>query len=326
MNEKTVDVAAATDRILDSVERVLVGKRLQATYLLAALWSGRHVLIEDVPGVGKTTLARAVAMSLGLSFQRIQFTPDLVPADITGVFLFDQKEGQFRYRPGPIMHQVVLADEINRASPKTQSSLLEAMEEGQVTVDRETFPLPRPFIVLATQNPVEYEGTFPLPEAQMDRFACRIQVGYPDFRAEIDMLGRAPSGRTLAEISPVVGREEIRALSAAVESVHVEQAVREYIVRLAEATRRHSDVTLGASPRASLHLMELSRSLAAIRGRDYVLPDDIKEMADTVWSHRLMIRAEAVWDGTTGSDVVASVLQRTAVPRPARAGRTRSGV
>ncbi len=311
---KAPDVAAVTDQVLDAVGRVIVGKRTVTTYILAALWAGRHVLIEDVPGVGKTTLAKAISSSLGLDFQRIQFTPDLVPADITGVFTFDQSDGSFHYRPGPIMSQVVLADEINRASPKTQSSLLEAMQERQITVDRETMELPRPFLVLATQNPVEFEGTFPLPEAQVDRFACRISLGYPDQGAEIEMLGRRPATETLSELQPVTDSAGVLELEACLQDVHVSSHVRRYIVGLSEATRSHPDVTLGASPRASLHLMELSRSLAAIRGRDYVLPDDVKELAPAVLAHRLIIKAESLWDGVTSSDVVRAAIQSTPVP------------
>lgn len=314
----TPSIASVTSRVLDAVGGVVLGKRRETTLLLAALWAGRHVLIEDVPGVGKTTLAKAVARSLGLGFQRIQFTPDLVPADVTGTFMYDARDGEFRYRPGPIMNQLILADEINRASPKTQSSLLEAMEEGQVTIDRETMQLPRPFIVLATQNPVEFEGTFPLPEAQVDRFACRIRLGYPEQAAEMEMLERHPARKWLESLSPVLNADGVLGLSCALEAVHASAPVRQYIVRLAEATRQHPDVVLGASPRASLHLMELARSLAAIRGRDYVLPDDVKELARPVLAHRLVLKAEAIWDGTTPLDVVGSVLRSTAVPRPAR--------
>ena len=316
-------VSEITSSVLDRVDSVLVGKRREATFLLASLWAGGHVLIEDVPGVGKTTLAKTVARSLGLSFQRVQFTPDLVPADITGVFIFNQETADFEFRPGPLMHQMILADEINRASPKTQSSLLEAMEERQITVDQRTFALPRPFIVLATQNPVEYEGTFPLPEAQMDRFACRIRLGYPDQRQEVEMLSRAPVAVSLENIEPVEPLDSLTQVQAQVASVHVAEDVREYIVRLARFTREHQEVALGASPRACQHLMELARSLAAIQGRDYVIPDDVKEMLEPAWAHRLMLKAEAMWEGTSAGHVIEEGIRKTMVPRPSRVTETR---
>lgn len=322
-DRSTAFIQKITSDTLDWVDTVLVGKRREATFLLAALWAQGHVLIEDVPGVGKTTLAKAVAQALGLSFQRIQFTPDLVPSDITGVFIYDSDKADFVFRPGPLMHQMILADEINRASPKTQSSLLEAMEERQVTVDQQTFTLPRPFIVLATQNPVEYEGTFPLPEAQMDRFACRIQLGYPAKDQEVDMLGRPPVKVALEKIQPLAQAGDLSEANQVVASIHVSREIKEYIIQLARYTREHGEVALGASPRACQHLMELARSLAAIQGRDYVLPDDVKEMIQPVWAHRLMLRAEAMWEGTSSQDILREALQKTSAPRPTRASGRR---
>ncbi len=276
--------------LIHNVSKVILGKDQEIRYLLLALLARRHVLIEDVPGVGKTTLVRALARSLGFSFSRIQFTPDLLPSDITGVFIYEQKTEEFRFRPGPIMHQLVLADEINRTTPKTQSSLLEAMEEGQVTVDGQTFPLPQPFMVLATQNPIEYEGTFPLPEAQLDRFALRLTIGYPSRSDERRMLTEQTHGHPLTTIERVAAADDVLDAQELVQKVHVAESIKDYIVRIVEGTRRHRDVYLGASPRGSLALYKLSQGLAASNGRNFVTPDDVKELVPLALAHRILVR------------------------------------
>src|SRR3989440_5847139 len=268
------DLAAAVQRIINNVEKVIVGKAESVAFSLIAVICNGNVLIEDVPGVGKTVLTKAIARSIGCSFKRIQFTPDLLPSDVTGVSIYNQKNGNFEYRAGPVMSQIVLADEINRATPKTQSALLESMEEQQVTVDGVTYRLPEPFIVLATENPIEYEGTFPLPEAQLDRFLLRLSLGYPDRGGEIDILERQRHIHPLDTLEQVVAIEELVAAQQAVKEVHVERLISEYIVALVEASRAHDDIYLGASPRGSLALFNSARAWAALQGRGYVIPDD----------------------------------------------------
>jgi MoxR-like ATPase len=273
-----------------------------------------HILIEDVPGVGKTMLARAIARSIGCTFRRIQFTPDMLPSDVTGVSIFNQKTMEFEFRPGPIMAQLVLTDEINRATPKTQSALLEAMEERQVTVDGVTYPMARPFLVLATQNPIEYEGTFPLPEAQVDRFMLRIQLGYPGKAQEIDVLGRQAERHPIVELEQVVSAEDLLEAQDAVKEVYVDDLVKEYIVELTSSTRNHPDVYLGASPRGSLALFKVARAWAGLQGRDFVLPDDVKLLAEPTLAHRLLISPSARIKNVTAHQVIEDALRHTPVP------------
>ena len=308
------DAAAAAGRVRDSIGRVIVGRGQVVEYILAAILSEGHVLLDDVPGLGKTVLAKSLARSIGCSFRRIQFTPDLLPSDVTGLNIYDQKTGEFVFRPGPLLAQLVLADEINRASPRTQSALLEAMEERQLTVEGETIPMPRPFLVIATQNPVELEGTFPLPEAQLDRFLMRLRMGYPDAAEEDAILARFERSQPLEELEPVVDAERIRGLARAVEQVQVSEPVRGYMIEIAQATRAESAFELGASPRATLALMRTSRALAAIRSRDYVLPDDVQEMARVVLPHRLLLTAEARLRSSTAETVLDQLLDRIPVP------------
>ncbi len=300
--------------VRENVARVIVGKDEVVELLLVALFCEGHVLLEDVPGIGKTTLAKTLARSLGCTFQRIQFTPDLLPSDITGVSVFNQKTGEFEYRPGPVMAQIVLADEINRAGPRTQSALLEAMEERQVTVDGVTRPLPRPFLVLATQNPVELEGTFPLPEAQVDRFLMRVAIGYPDREEERTILRRFRADEPLSRIEPVVTAEEIRQAGAICRQVYVHPALEDYMLDLVRASRSDPAITLGVSPRGSLALHRTSQALAAIRGRSYVIPDDVKHLAIPVLAHRLILSSDARLRGRSAVEVLRELLERVAVP------------
>jgi MoxR-like ATPase len=272
------------------------------------------VLLEDVPGTGKTTLAKAIAASLGCSFSRIQFTPDLLPSDVTGIYYFNQRSQEFEYRPGPIMTQVLLADEINRATPRTQSALLEAMQERQVTVDIETKHLPRPFLVLATQNPIELEGTFPLPEAQIDRFIMRLSLGYPSEEHENDILLRFERENPLDTLEPVVDPETVRAMQREVRTIKVEQSVREYVVKVARATREHEEVDLGASPRGTMALYHTCQALSALRGRTYVLPDDVKFLAPHVLTHRILISPQTRLRGRRPDEVVAEIVNTVPVP------------
>lgn len=303
----------ALDRITANIEKVMVGKHKEVQYVLVALLCQGHILIEDVPGVGKTTLVRALARSLGCDFRRIQFTPDLLPSDVTGVSIYNQKTAEFEFRPGPIMSQIVLADEINRTSPKTQSALLECMEEGQITVDGITHRLPHPFLVLATQNPIEYEGTFPLPEAQLDRFLIRIRLGYPTFEEERTIIDRSKQP-PLNELEQVVPSAELIAVQRQLNQIHVDQSIQDYAVQLVQATRDHPDIYLGASPRASIALYRTSQAIAMIRGRDYVTPDDTKEMAPLTLAHRLIIKPEAQLRGAGAEQLVAEIMAQVSVP------------
>ncbi len=315
--ERTEDwerFAARFHDIERNVERVVRGKEREIRLALVALVAEGHVLIEDVPGVGKTMLAKAIARSIDCSFRRIQFTPDLLPSDITGVNVFNQERGDFEFKPGAIFANIVLGDEINRASPKTQSALLESMEERQVTVDTVTYQLGTPFMVIATQNPIEHEGTYPLPEAQLDRFMMRLSLGYPDLDVEADILTTHGTSSPLEEIEPVADAPAVAEMIAQARRVHVAPAVRRYIVDLVDATRRHGDLYLGASPRASIMLLRAARALAASRERDYVVPDDVKELAVPVLSHRVIVTADAMMGGRSGPQVVREVLEATPVP------------
>ena len=308
------DIAAAADRVRANVERVIIGKADIIDQLMIALLVEGHVLIEDVPGVGKTTLARALARSLDCAFRRIQFTPDLLPSDVVGINFFNQKSQEFEYRAGPIVAQVVLADEINRATPRTQSALLEAMQERTITVDGETMALPRPFLVLATQNPIELEGTFPLPEAQMDRFVMRIRLGYPNVADEEDILLRYEHDDPLTDLGSVLPAADVLTLAQARKSVRVEATVRNYIVRIVHSTRHHAAVELGASPRGSLALYQTAQARAAVLGRDYVLPDDVKALAAPVLTHRLILSSQMKLRGRTPEQILQEIVE--AVPAP----------
>jgi MoxR-like ATPase len=305
------DVAA---QVVANVEKVIVGKRDVIELTLVALLCEGHILIEDVPGTGKTTLARAIARSLGCSFQRIQFTPDLLPSDVTGVYFFNQKSHEFEFRPGPIISQVVLADEINRATPRTQAALLEAMQERQVSVDLETKPLPRPFLVLATQNPIELEGTFPLPEAQVDRFLMKIKLGYPSEQDENEILLRYEHEDPLETLKPVLASQALLDLQQKTRLTKVEESVREYLVQVARATRAHPAVELGVSPRGTLSLYKTSQALAALRGRDYVIPDDIKHLAPSVLTHRIIIHPQTRLRGRSPEQVITEIVDSVPVP------------
>jgi MoxR-like ATPase len=307
-------IADTIARVRDNIRKVIVGKDEVIDLVLVALLCEGHVLLEDVPGTGKTTLAKSVAASLGCSFSRIQFTPDLLPSDITGIYYFNQKSQEFEYRPGPIMTQIVLADEINRATPRTQSALLEAMQEHQVTVDIETKLLPRPFLVLATQNPIELEGTFPLPEAQIDRFIMRLSVGYPSEEHENDILLRFERENPLDNLEAVVDPETVLAMQRQVRRVRVEQSVREYVVKVSRATRDHDEVDLGSSPRGTMALYITSQALAALRGRDFVLPDDVKYLAPYVLTHRILISPQTRLRGRRPEEVVAEIVNTVPVP------------
>ncbi|HOP79900.1 MAG TPA: MoxR family ATPase [Armatimonadota bacterium] len=308
-------------RIEDAAERVrevIIGKEEVIRLVFASFLAGGHVLIEDVPGVGKTTLAKAVAKAIGCSFNRIQFTPDLLPSDVTGISIYSQKTGEFSFRPGPVFANVILADEINRATPKTQSALLECMEELQVTVDGSTLMLPKPFLVIATQNNIEHGSTYPLPEAQLDRFLIRVSVGYPAKEDEVAVLNRQILSHPINEISPVMSPEELASLQDEVKNIYIDDSLKDYIVDIVTATRNRRDVLLGASPRGSLALMRVSRALAAISGRDYVLPDDIKLAAVPTLGHRILVSHDT-WQTDAGNQVIKEVL--ASIPVPVNYGR-----
>jgi len=314
------DIKQAVDRVAANVERVIIGKRKAVELVLIALLCKGHVLLEDVPGTGKTTLAKTIARSIGCSFKRIQFTPDLLPSDVTGISIFNQQTREFEFRPGPVIAQIVLSDEINRATPKTQSALLEAMEERQITVDGTTYMLPKPFIVLATQNPIEYEGTFPLPEAQLDRFLLRVHLGYPNKMEEINILRQQRQSHPLDSIEQVMAVDQLLELQEQIKDIYVDELIEDYIVSLTTATRHHEDVYLGASARGSLALYRTAQANAAISGRDYVIPDDVKLLAEPVLGHRLIISPAARIRNVTAPTVMTDILNAVPVPG-ARAGR-----
>ena len=301
-------------KVKENVEKVIVGKGDVVELVIVALLCEGHVLIEDIPGVGKTVLAKSIARSLGCSFHRIQCTPDLLPSDITGTYIFNQKTADFEFRPGPIMAQIVLTDEINRTTPRTQSALLEAMQERQVTAEGETKLLPRPFMVLATQNPIEQEGTFPLPEAQLDRFLIKIKIGYPSAEDDKLILSRFRQDDPLEELKPVVSAAELLQMQAACRNVHVAADVEDYIIRLVHATRKHPSVQLGASPRAMLALYHTSQVLAALRGRAYVIPDDVKYLTNVTLSHRIIPKAESSLRGSSAEQALREVIDSVPVP------------
>lgn len=308
------DVAGFAKSLIDNIEKVIVGKRSAVALVAVAALADGHVLLEDVPGVAKTMLARAFAKSLGCSFKRLQCTPDLLPTDVTGVSVFNPKSTDFEFRPGPIFAQILLTDEINRTTPRTQSALLEAMAERRVSVDGQTYSLKPPFIVLATQNPVDHEGTFPLPEAQLDRFLMRLSIGYPSAEDEGEMLGRLRKRHPIDDLGAVASGEELVAAQEAVRKVHVEDKVRTYVLDIVRATREHEDVALGGSPRASIALFRASQALAAVRNRDYVLPDDIKMLAAPVLGHRLILKPEARLRKQSAAAVVKEIVMDAHVP------------
>ena len=315
-----MNVQEPAERTIGNIERVIVGKHAEVRLALVALLCEGHILIEDVPGVGKTMLAKALSRSVGCTFRRIQFTPDLLPSDVTGLSIFNQKTQDFEFRPGPIMAQVVLADEINRATPKTQSALLECMEERQATIDGVSYPMQSPFLVIATQNPIEYEGTFALPEAQLDRFLLRIRLGYPKPMEELVILDEQKRLHPIESVQQVLPLNELRQMQVGVKEIYVDQGVANYIVRLVGATREHADVYLGASPRGSLHLYKAAQAMAAINGRDYVIPDDVKQLAVPVLGHRLIVRSQASLREVDNDAIVREVLSTVPIAEPSEAG------
>lgn len=311
---KLEQVNPAISSLIDNIEKVLIGKRSVIELMVAAVLANGHVLLEDVPGVGKTMMVRALSKSISGEFRRIQFTPDLLPTDVTGVAIFNQKSLEFEFRQGPIFANVILADEINRTSPKTQSALLEAMEERSVTIDGATYRLAEPFFVMATQNPLEYEGTFPLPEAQLDRFFMQLSLGYPTVEEEMRMLSRFSTANPLEELQPVITTAELAELQRQVSTIKVSEGIKEYIVRLCHRTREHHHIYLGVSPRGSLALFRAVQALAFVRGRDYVIPDDVKELVPVVFAHRMIVKPEARLEGATVDRVLAMILSETRVP------------
>lgn len=309
-----INVQDVSDRLISNIEKVIVGKRETVELAVITLLCQGHLLIEDVPGVGKTMLARSVSRSIGCTFSRIQFTPDMLPSDVTGVSIFNQVSREFEYRPGPIMAQIVLSDEINRATPKTQAALLEAMEERQVTVDGITHYLPKPFMVMATQNPIEYEGTFPLPEAQLDRFLLRVQLGYPNSMDEIAVLERQQFSHPIDTLEQTISEKEILEAQEEVKKVHVSPAMKSYMVEITRRTRDFQDVYLGASPRGSLTLFRTSQARAAIRGREFILPDDVKALAESALCHRVILGPAARLRDVDESEVIQEILSNVPVP------------
>ncbi|MFC4559432.1 AAA family ATPase [Virgibacillus kekensis] len=302
------------EKVLTNINKVMIGKEDAATLSLVALLAQGHVLLEDVPGVGKTMLVRTLAKSLDCDFRRIQFTPDLLPSDVTGISIYNPKEMEFEFRGGPILGNVVLADEINRTSPKTQSALLEGMEEKNVTVDGNTIPLKQPFFVMATQNPIEYEGTYPLPEAQLDRFILKLKMGYPSIDQELQMLERTSKDHPIESISAVIDQDELIQIQDEVKEVYIDKNVLQYIINLVTASRNHASVYLGVSPRGSIALMKAAKAYAYIHGRDYVIPDDVKYLAPFVLSHRIILTSEAKYDGLTSERVIEQVVNKTHIP------------
>ncbi|HFK1456817.1 TPA: AAA family ATPase [Bacillus cereus] len=302
------------EKIINNIEKLMVGKRKETILALTALLAEGHVLLEDVPGVGKTMLVRALSKSIDADYKRIQFTPDLLPSDVTGVSIYNPKELRFEFKPGPIMGNFILADEINRTSPKTQSALLESMEEGNITIDGMTRPLPKPFFVMATQNPVEYEGTYPLPEAQLDRFLLKLKMGYPSPEEEFEILNRMEKTNPLSHLQAITTIEELLYLQQSVREVSMDKGIKHYIVKLVSQTRSYSSIQLGASPRGSIALMKASQAYAFIHGRNYVIPDDVKFLAPYVLAHRLILKMEAKFEGITGEQVISKIVARTTVP------------
>lgn len=302
------------EKIIQNIGKVMIGKREAAELTMAALLAEGHVLLEDVPGVGKTMMVRALAKSLSATFKRIQFTPDLMPSDVTGVSIYNPKEMDFQFRPGPLMGNIILADEINRTSPKTQSALLEAMEENSITVDGITHTLEKPFFVMATQNPIDYEGTYPLPEAQLDRFLVKIKMGYPEIEEEVEVLNRAQKKPPIQELEPVISLEDLKGLQSEIKEVFVEDSIKHYIVSLADRTRVHENVYLGVSPRGSIALMKACQAYAFMNGRDYCIPDDVQYLAPYVFAHRMILKPEAKFEGLLPEEIIDRIISRVPVP------------